>query len=48
METKTFFHFLTNTAKQIRWLNGSKFKFPKWSTYQYSTVEWNTDKQITG
>ena len=28
-EPKQFFPFLTNTVQWIRWLNGSKFKFPK-------------------
>ena len=35
---KTRFGLLINTVKWIRWLTGTKFKFPKWSVYQYSTI----------
>ena len=35
---KAFFCFETNTVKWIRRLSGSKFRVPRWSAYQYSTV----------
>ena len=35
---KAFFHCLTHMIKWMTRWTGSKFKFPKWSSYQYSTV----------